>query len=156
MILWKLIGLLQKRLQIYLSIFVSFLSMIFDALTLVMIYEFVSALEKSSTYVSLEKISDLIGLKLPESEVSHWAIYVGLAVILANVIRAINLRLIIHITFESELKINEIIFERKILGSYSRFIVENQFDDQKEILNEATMVVVQGIMSLTFVFLGVF
>ena len=130
--------------------------MIIDALSLIMIYEFISTLEQQSAYVSLKRINDLIGLKLPDYEVSAWAIYVGLIVILANLVRALNTKLIINITFDCERKINEIVFQRKILGSYTRFITENQFDDQKEILNEATLVVVQGIMSVTYIFLGLF
>ena len=156
MMIWKLIVLLQKRLQILLSIFVSFLSMLFDALSLVMIYEFVSALERRSDYVSLESVIDLVGLQLPEIETDIWALYVGVIIICANIIRAINTRLIIHITYDCELKINQMIFQRKILGPYDRFVDESQFDDQKEILNEANLVVVQGIMSLTYIFLGFF
>ena len=144
-----------KRQQICLSIFISFLTMIIDALSLIMIYEFISTLEQQSAYVSLKRINDLIGLKLPDYEVSIWAIYVGLIVILANFSR-VKYQLIINITFDCERKINEIVFQRKILGSYTRFITENQFDDQKEILNEATLVVVQGIMSVTYIFLGLF
>ena len=154
--IWKLIGLLQKRLQIYVSISISIVSMIIETLTLVMIYELVLSLEERLAYVTLDKISNLIGQELPEFEVSLWAIYVGLMVILSNVVRAINRKLIIHITFDCELRINEIIFARKLLGSYERFISENRFDDQKEVLNEASIVVVQSIMSLTFIFLGCF
>jgi len=154
MILWKLIGLLRKKKQISLSIFVSFLSMIIDGLSLIMIYELISTLEAKTSYVSLDRISDITGLTLPEYKVSLWAMYVGLITIMANVVRALNMKLIINITYDCEQKINEIIFERKILGPFSRFIIENQFDDQKEILNEAMIVVVQGIRSLTLLFLG--
>ena len=106
--------------------------MIIDALSLIMIYEFISTLEQQSTYVSLERINDLIGWTLPKYEVSNWAIYVGLIVILANLVRALNTKLIINITFDCERKINEIVFQRKILGSYTNFITENQFDDKKK------------------------
>ena len=149
------IKLLQKQNYIYLSLFISFVSMIFDAISLIMIYELITALENNSSYIVLEKLSMITSRELPQYAISYWAAYVGVVVLLANFIRAFNIKLIIDITYNSELKINECMFERKILGPYSRFIDENQFDDHKEILTEAR-IVVQGIMSFTFVCLGVF